>query len=87
MLRLRSRLRPQITPYLKKRGKVAAPAPVAAKPAAAAATAAAAQEDSESEDEAPAAGRSMSKKERAKLERKALEVRIPAVCDLQAVMR
>jgi hypothetical protein len=70
-------VRPQITPYLKKRGKVAAPAPAPAKPAAAAA-AATTQDDSSSEDEVPAAGRSMSKKERAKMERKALEVRIAA---------
>ena len=81
-----SRLRPQITPYLKKRGKVAAPAPAAAKPAAAA-TPAATQDDSSSEDEAPAAGRSMSKKERAKMERKALEVRIAASMRALAYVR
>ena len=52
---------------------MAAPAPAAAKPAA---PAAAAKDDSDSDEEAAApAGRSISKKERAKMERKALEVR------------
>jgi len=57
---------------------VAAPAPVAAK----AALSSAAKDDSDSEEEAAAAapsgaGRSVSKKERAKIERKAAEVRRP----------
>jgi hypothetical protein len=72
----------EITPYLKKRGKVAAPA--AAPPKAAAPPPAAGEESEEEEEDAPKkaepeeeekAGRGMSKKERAKLERKAAEAR------------
>jgi hypothetical protein len=73
---------------LKKRGKTAAPKAAAPPPPPAAAAAAAADsDDDEEEEEAPQkeeekeekAGRSISKKERAKMERKALEAR-PILC-------